>query len=245
MVVVSQTVLESPCATEPQLVINLLESGGFGDWTSMRKPDDWAKLNTRWAPGVRATAPFESSEEERAAEMRLDLFMSDILIPLAAQTRAVVICCAIPNLCILSASFTRMFNAVKAKWPGKPPFTVLSTTNDMIALYSSNKYPVVPPGASWSQPKDTPLEMRYVGKVWKQIMSESRMWKQRHERIASALDKITETPLDCDLDGNVRRRLRRAPRLERSNALAATHPSWQMANIRAFSLVAGLLVPDR
>lgn len=99
----------------PQLVINLLESGGFGDWTQMRTAEGWAGLNARWAPGVSVDAPFVDAEDERAAEMRLDLFMSDVLIPLAAQTKAVVICCAIPNLCILSASFTRMFNAVKAK----------------------------------------------------------------------------------------------------------------------------------
>ena len=187
---------------KPQLVINLLESGGFGDWTGMRTAEGWAGLNSRWAPGVRVSAPFESAEEERAAEMRLDLFMSDILIPLAAQTKAVVICCAIPNLCILSASFTRMFNAVKAKWHGKPPFTVLSITNDMIALYSSNKYPKVPKGATWTDPRDTPLDKRYEGKVWKSIMTASRMWRERHERIASTLDKITEAPLECDLDGN-------------------------------------------
>ena len=33
-------------------------------------------------------APFLSPEEERAAEQRIDGFMADVLIPLAAQTNA-------------------------------------------------------------------------------------------------------------------------------------------------------------
>ena len=196
--------LEAFDVGKPQLVINLLESGGFGDWTRQRTKDGWSRINTRWAPGVRhGKAPFLTAEDERAAEYRIDLFMSDILIPLAVQTHAVVICCAIPSLCILSASFTRMFQAVKAKWTGKPPFTVLSTTNDMLALYSSKKYPEnVPAGADWGSVKDSPLTARYQGTFWRKVMEASLSWKDHHASIAKGLDVLTENPLEFDLDNN-------------------------------------------
>ena len=168
------TMLEKFDYGRPQLVINLLESGGFGEWTRQRPQDAWNKLNERWAPGVKeGHPPFLTPQDERAAEYRIDLFMSDILIPLAAETNAVIICCAIPTQCILSASFTRMFQAVKAKWQHKPPFTVLSTTNDMIALYSSNKIPKKPDKGDEAKLSDEEyrrqlkLENRYTGKHWK------------------------------------------------------------------------------
>ena len=70
-----------------------------------------------WAAGiVQGRAPFLSTEDERLAEGKIDSFMADVLIPLAAQTNAVVLCNAIPALCILTASFTRMFAAQRARW---------------------------------------------------------------------------------------------------------------------------------
>ena len=71
-----------------------------------------------------------------------------VLIPIAAQTSAVVICSAIPNLCILSAAFTRMYKATAAKWQGKPPFTIISSTSDMIGARDDDAPPPVeePPG---------------------------------------------------------------------------------------------------
>lgn len=67
---------------------------------------------------------------------------------------------------------------------------------------SSNKYPKVPRDATWTDPRDTPLAKRYEGKVWKGVMQASKKWSERHERISRNLDKITESPLECDLDGN-------------------------------------------
>ena len=72
-----------------QLVINLLESGGSHDYTT--KVSDAARmveLNQRWAPGmVHGRAPFLDADDERQALGRIDLFMSEVLIPLAAQTQ--------------------------------------------------------------------------------------------------------------------------------------------------------------
>lgn len=183
---------------QPQLVINLLESGGFGEWVRQRSPESWKSLNPRWAPGVCGEAPFESPRDERNAEYLIDLFMSDVLIPLAEETHAVVICCAIPTQCILSASFTRMVQAVQSKWAHKPPFTVLSTTNDLLALYSNGKY---------ASPKEAnqvplPLDQRYKNTAWNDVMMYSKVWSERHAEIAEGLDRMTNTPLQFDLDAN-------------------------------------------
>ena len=59
-------------------------------------------------------APFLSREEERAAEAKIDMFMSDVIIPLAAATNAIVICEACAGMCALSDSFLRMFSIAKA-----------------------------------------------------------------------------------------------------------------------------------
>ena len=185
----------------PQLVINLLESGGFGEWTRTRPKDSWGGLNLRWAPGViGGVAPFATTAEERAAEYRIDLFMANVLIPLAAETHAVVICCAIPGLCILSSSFTRMFQAVKAKWVGKPPFTVLSTTNDMIAMYSSGKHDAKHNVLEEKDPKGQPL--RYKGTEWFKVMGKTKAWKERHKIVEKTLEGMTKYPLYFDLDKN-------------------------------------------
>ena len=119
----------------------LLRSPGFGDFTRAVSADRIAKGQVDgWAAGVQwGRPPFMSPAEERQAESRLDLFMSECLIPLAAETNAVVICGAIPARCILSASFTRMLTIAKAKWGGRPPFSVLSCTNDMGSLYCTKK----------------------------------------------------------------------------------------------------------
>lgn len=58
---------------------------------------------------VDGRAAFADLAGERRAEERLDRFMSEVLIPLAAQTNAIVFCNACPNVCILSASLTRMY----------------------------------------------------------------------------------------------------------------------------------------
>jgi len=182
----------------PQLVINLLESGGFGDWTRQRPAESWRQLNLRWAPGVfHGVAPFATIAEERAAEYRVDLFMADILIPLAAQTHAVIICCAIPTQCVLSSSFTRMFQAVKAKWLNKPPFTVLSTTNDMIALYASGRHHPI-------THELLPPEERYKGTEWYKVMTKSVAWFEGHKDLEERLRRADALshPVQFDLDPN-------------------------------------------
>ena len=99
--------------------------------------------------------PFLTPEEERAAEKRIEGFMADVVIPLAAQTNAIVICSATPNVCILSASLTRMYQVERAKWGSRAPFTIISATSAIQPLYcNTNEHA-----------------------VWREIRKSSRSWK--------------------------------------------------------------------
>ena len=103
---------------KPQLVISLLESNGFGQFCKgfEEKAFDGHR-RTSWAAGlVSSRAAFLNVQDEMVAEGKVDTFMSEVLLPLAADTNAVVICNAIPGSCILSASFLRMFAAKRATW---------------------------------------------------------------------------------------------------------------------------------
>ena len=92
--------------TKPaSLVINMLNSQGFQAWIDAVSVVQRDKGHA----GVGDKAPFLSMDDESRAMRLLDDFMATILIPLAAKTSALVICCATPCNCILSTSFTRMW----------------------------------------------------------------------------------------------------------------------------------------
>jgi len=166
----------------PQLVINLLESGGFRAFTDTHGKHEWDSRISRWAPGVvQGRAPFLTEDDEMLAENRIDLFMKEVLIPLAAQTRAVVICCALRGWCVLSESFTRMSKLESAKWGGSPPYIVLSTTADMIGLYCT----------------------RDPRAYWRTVVGKSRTWQQEDARIRANVEQIYKErmpELHLDLD---------------------------------------------
>ena len=90
--------------------------------------------NSDGRPGRRLTPTIQHSGGGALAEARIDLFMSDVLIA-AASTNAVVICCALQGWCALSESFTRMYSLVRARYPGRPPFTVISATQVCVAYH--------------------------------------------------------------------------------------------------------------
>ena len=64
---------------------------------------------------MRQNGPFETADEGRAAETRLDNFMREVLIPLAVQTNAVILCDAVHQF-ELSASFLRMVSVQRASF---------------------------------------------------------------------------------------------------------------------------------
>ena len=93
---------------------------------------------------------------------KIDMFMAEVLIPLAAQTHAVVLCDAnSPGECMLSASFLRMYAVVKAKWTGLPPFSVISMTNNIAGFYNN------------------PDE----DANWRNVRRASRAWRQRDGKL--------------------------------------------------------------
>ena len=82
----------------PKLVINLLLSKGLSnslnDHWKETGPRDNKRPNKPNNPRVgrrRIKPPFVTDKEECQAERQLDNFMSDIILPLAARTNAIVI----------------------------------------------------------------------------------------------------------------------------------------------------------
>jgi hypothetical protein len=75
----------------------------------------------------------------------LDHFMATVILPLAAQTNAFVLCSACPNTCMFSSSLTRMFSVPRSTWGREPPFTVLSTTASWLATrFFSDAWELLP-----------------------------------------------------------------------------------------------------
>lgn len=109
--------LEMP---KPKLIINMLTSQGFRPFT---KAFDKLSQASTDAGVVHGRAPFCSYEEEKQSCELIDRFMSDVIIPLAAQTNAIIICSGTDCNCILGSSLTRIYGAVRAQWGQKAPFT--------------------------------------------------------------------------------------------------------------------------
>ena len=110
---------------KPKLVINILMSQGFRANTDIQGDRPFA-CEKQEAGLVNHRPAFLSLEEERAAEGKIERFMADVLLPLAAQTNAIVLCSADPSSCVLSAALTRVFGLLRAKWGAKPPFTLMA-----------------------------------------------------------------------------------------------------------------------
>lgn len=187
-----QKMLDALEIPKPSLVITLLRSGGFAEFTrcfseTMMKS---ARTDFGWAAGcMHGRAPFASVEEEEEAETQLDMFMADILIPLAAQTNAIVLCDAIPCECILTRSFTRMYAVARARWGTTAPFTVLSTGERVKNLYHNPK----------------PLGKCY----WHEVRRSSKTWRQRDAKLAANYNPPAKLPQwltyrEHDLDPNAR-----------------------------------------
>ena len=57
-----------------------------------------------------------------------------MILPLAAETNAVVLCEAIPDYCMLTEAFFRVMDCCRARWGGQLPFTLMGFTAEMTAL---------------------------------------------------------------------------------------------------------------
>jgi hypothetical protein len=103
---------------KPSLVLNLQQS-----FLEILSPGAYDINMT--SPGGVGMVPFASAAERRSTEQQLDRFMSDVVIPLAAQTNAIILCMASTE-CSLAASLMRVTNILKSKWGSSPPFTILN-----------------------------------------------------------------------------------------------------------------------
>ena len=149
---------------QPRMVINLLPSM-IRCWTRVRPP-----------PG--------DPDGEREGLAALDRFMAKHIIPLAEKTHAIIVCSAVQPFCVLSESLSRMVKLVRSRWGPELPFTILSCTGQLPALYTVKR-------------EDT---------TWREIRNLSRVWKKREkegllEEVEVKLKKHREKGLDGYLDG--------------------------------------------
>ena len=158
---------------QPRMVINLLPSM-IRCWTRVRPLS-------------------RDPDGEREGIAALDRFMADHIIPLAAQTHAIIICSALQPFCVLSESLSRMLKLVRSRWGPELPFTILSCTGKLMALYTVKR-------------TDT---------TWRDIRNLSRVWKNREkdpqfvEDVKAKMKKHRENKIamdgkefDMDLDPN-------------------------------------------
>merc|ERR1719191_1688101 len=87
-----------------------------------------------YAGVVADKVPWETWNDAQQAEEKLDCFMRDVLIPLAAETNAVIFLSPVEGSCMLASSFNRMFSVERAKWGGSVPFTTIGCATDMPML---------------------------------------------------------------------------------------------------------------
>ena len=116
---------------KPKLVINLLLSLGFRQWTGGFP--QWKTAGTH-AGVVYNRAPFVDGATERRADEALDRFMMEAIIPLAVRTNAIILCEGTTE-CALSLSLTRVCAMMSAQWGHRPPFSIVSTTCQLGNLY--------------------------------------------------------------------------------------------------------------
>ena len=120
---------------------------------------------------------------EREGLAALDRFMSEIIIPLAVDTNAIILCSAVQPFCILSDSLSRMVKLVRARWGPTLPFTIISCTGHVPYLYKNKSE-----DSTWKA-------IRKLSKFWKERESKGLL-KERTE------DQDNNRPGSMDLDPN-------------------------------------------
>ena len=82
----------------PKLVINIISSWGFSEFSG--QCPSWQGGGAKdWNLGMSHNrSPFVTMDEERKARERIDAFLLDVLIPLAAKTNAVILCEAVKQV---------------------------------------------------------------------------------------------------------------------------------------------------
>lgn len=157
-----QKMLDALEIPRPKLVINLIASAGHSDYATKALG---AEIRRRPDAGIlRDKGSFASAEEERKALAKLDHFMASVILPLAAQTNAIIFCNACAADCMLAASLTRMLAVHRSTWGKEPPFTVVSATCALVKMYRNPD----------------------MTSTWRSVRRASRAWRQRDTAILEA-----------------------------------------------------------
>ena len=177
----------------PKLVINLCMSKGFRDHLGMVR-----NFDVEFSAGMKhGCPPFaeseqndeskdniaendESKENEFAKEVdverKLERFMSEVVVPLAEQTNALILCSAIRGMCALTQALTKVVAVNRQRWL-EIPFTIVYTTPMMLHLYCSSC------GDKW----------------WERLRDGCTRWKNRDASLKLARDKRERSLKDTDL----------------------------------------------
>lgn len=165
----------------PKMIINLCMSKGFRDYVSQVNrfhPSISAGMVGTASQPVPGGTPFlekridskNPPETEDDVEERLDLFMKLVLLPIAEETNALILCSAICGMCALTKSLTRVVAASEQRWADGKPFTIIYTTPLMFHLYFSSKT------EQW----------------WQRLKSEVGHWKETDTKLEAAKTKKLE-----------------------------------------------------
>ena len=155
-----QKMLDALEVPRPKLVINLLMSQGLAEYIYREMPAEMENWGPEDAGLVTGRGPFLKADDERRLMDHLDHFMATVILPLAAQTNAIILCSALQGACMLSSSLTRMLAVHRSTWGREPPFTVISTTTPEIFYENPDE------SAVW--------------RVWRRA---SRAWRQRDRKL--------------------------------------------------------------
>ena len=186
----------------PKLIINLCKSPGSAAWIKAQRDvastvpsgprvdvfgmtgnlsSTAGSLNAPTTTGVlhpehfmqMGLYPWEGGRvEAAAAEARLLTFMEEVVVPLATDTRAVVLCSAVKGECLLSDAFNAAAASCQSEWAHKaaPPFTTVGFCSELHLLYLNT--------ASQS--------------TWRQLLRGSRNWRKYHTDLAGLFQPLED-----------------------------------------------------
>jgi hypothetical protein len=116
---------------KPSLVINLLFAMGAGYWNEEDLPADMTaeqriELTRNQIHNTGGTRPpFLSNQEKTHQQMRLTMFFKDVLLPLAAETNAILLVDANGD-CSMSKTLAETLPLFVARYGGEMPFTLFA-----------------------------------------------------------------------------------------------------------------------
>ena len=122
---------------EPKLVIKLIHSVSGVSWVESKPAEermprrDWTQVGN--PPGVTSFGGIVDLEEAVCQERELELFLEETLIPIAAESQALVLLDL--NLdCTLSSCFTRAVRNVRSRYGDVLPFSIIGVTT-AVSMY--------------------------------------------------------------------------------------------------------------